>query len=177
MQGRIGWDEIFSTPETVKDTVKFWLDNIDRFNGRRWWPRPIGIEVKVDASGVGFGGNIQTTSAGRVPFAGTFTEDQAKTSSTEREVLGYGAALEVIAQQSREDVNGSAVLLYEDNQGAISVLNKLRSRNPGINKTLQKVCNLCCRNEFDLVAKWVPKEDELSRQPHPSDWGLSLETF
>jgi hypothetical protein len=46
--GKLSWDQVFPTTETVKETAIFWRDNIGQFNGRRWWPRNIGIQVEVD---------------------------------------------------------------------------------------------------------------------------------
>jgi hypothetical protein len=43
-------------------TAEFWLTNIDRLNGRKWWPRKIGLQVRIDVSNVGFGGNFQLDS-------------------------------------------------------------------------------------------------------------------
>jgi hypothetical protein len=40
------------------------------------------------------------------------------------------------------------------------------------------VFQLCCEKDFDVIAKWIPREDlmeadEMSRRPDPSDWGIS----
>jgi hypothetical protein len=72
----------------------------------------------------------------------------------------------------------TTLLLTGDNQGAISVLNKLRSPVAGINDLLKEVFDLCTENNCDLVARWTPREnlmaeDDLSRRPDPSDWGIS----
>jgi hypothetical protein len=32
MKGEASWDNIFPTPEVVKQTIQFWLDNLDRFS-------------------------------------------------------------------------------------------------------------------------------------------------
>jgi hypothetical protein len=58
MQGKVSWDTIFPTAESVRDTAHFWLDNLDRLNGRRWWPRKVGLRVSVDASNLGYGGTF-----------------------------------------------------------------------------------------------------------------------
>jgi hypothetical protein len=31
MHGKVAWDVVFPTPESVKETARFWLDNLDRF--------------------------------------------------------------------------------------------------------------------------------------------------
>jgi hypothetical protein len=182
MQGKVSWDQVFPTPQSVSEIASFWLANLDRFNGRRWWPRPVQVEVTVDASGVGFGGAFTTGPHQRIPFSETFTSEQTLKSSTEREIRGYTEALLVIAQHFPENLKGASVLLYGDNQGAISDLNKLRSSVPGIQENLKRVFGLCCEFDFDLVAKWIPKEelteaDELSRKPDTSDWAISQATY
>jgi hypothetical protein len=178
MKGRASWDEIFPTPEAVKKTARFWLQNLDRFNGRRWWPHPINVEVSADASGIGYGGRIRLAANAEIPFTGTFTETQGASSSTARKIRGYGAALKIITEHLGTDLRDSAILLYGDNQGAISTLNKLRSPVPEIQEILQEVFRLCFEFKFDLVARWKPRdqleeEDALLRQPDSSDWAIS----
>jgi hypothetical protein len=61
-------------------------------------------------------------------------------------------------------------------------LNKLRSPVPEIHGLLQHVFHLCAEFDFDLLAKWIPREDltkadALSREPDPSDWALSSPLF
>jgi hypothetical protein len=173
LRGKQSWDEIFWTPDDIRRVALFWKDHIEGFNGRRWWPKTVQVRAAVDASGVGFGGTLRVKDKEPIPFWGTFPEKHAEESSTAREVRGYAAALEVVAQHFTNDIKGAAVLLEGDNQGAISALNHLRSPNQGINQTLQTVFNLCCNGDFDVIAKWVPRDnpteaDELSRRPDPS---------
>jgi hypothetical protein len=97
MQGRTSWDAVFPTPEAVVKTARFWLDNLDKFNGRRWWPRATSVMLAVDASGIGYGGQITLPGKEALKFTGTFLEAQAGSSSTEREVIGYVAGLAVAA--------------------------------------------------------------------------------
>lgn len=116
------------------------------------------------------------------PFVGTFTAAQSASSSTAREMRGYAAALQIIVQQFPNRVKGSAVLLRGDNQGAIMDLQKFKSPVPEIHQILEEVFRLCCQYDFDLVARWIPREeldeaDALSRQPDGSDWALSPELF
>jgi hypothetical protein len=172
------WDQVFATPQAVKEAASFWLDHIEQFNGRHWWSRPVEIRASVDASGVGFGGVLQMGTEEPVPFMGIVPVEQTVESSTAREIRGYAVALSVAAQQFPDQLRGTSILLEGDNQGAMSVLNHLRSPNRGINRSLQQVFQLCCEMNFDVLAKWIPREnlteaDELSRRPDPSDWGLA----
>jgi hypothetical protein len=178
LNGKESWDQVFATPQEVRVAASFWLEHLDRFNGRNWWPNPVEIRTTVDASGVIFGGTLQVGVADPISFTGTFPAEQIAESSTARKLRGYEAALSVATQQFPSQLRGTSVLLEGDNQGAISALNHLRSPNPGINSTLQRIFQLCCEMNFDVLAKWILREnlmeaDELSRRPDPSDWGLA----
>jgi hypothetical protein len=178
LKGKQSRDEIFPHPESVKEAAKFWLNNIDRFNGHKWWPQAVVVRTSVDASAIGYGGFVGVGSKPHVPFMGTFSAKEMGQSSTAREVHGYAAALEAAAQQFPDKVRGAAMLLEGYNQGAISALNHLRSPIAEINQVPRKVFRLCCEEQMDVIAKWIPREnleqaDALSRLPDPSDWGLS----
>lgn len=56
IKGSATWDALFPNPVEVRQTLQFWLSNVDNFNGRPWWPRQVALHTTVDASGVGFGG-------------------------------------------------------------------------------------------------------------------------
>jgi hypothetical protein len=182
MTGDSNWDTVFPTTDAVRKTAEFWLQNLDSFNGRRWWPRPIELRLEVDASGVGFGGTLTTNKLVKIPFLGTFTEAQARQSSTAREMRGYAAAIDAATKQLPDVIRGSSILLIGDNQGAIPALNQLRSSVPEIHESLEKVFQLCLQHDFDIVASWVPRDnlaeaDELSRRPDASDWGINQSIF
>jgi hypothetical protein len=155
------------------------MDNyIDQFNERRWWERPVQLKVEVDTSRVGFGGVISSENQERIEVRGTLTKAQIEQSSTARELRGYKGALEVITQKILERIQGSSVLLLGDNQGAVSALRNLRSSVPEMHLTVQHIFQLCTEFDFDIVARWIPREnlteaDELSRQPDAADWGLA----
>jgi hypothetical protein len=178
LRGKESWDQIFPTPDDVRQVAHFWKDHLESFNGRQWWPKPVQVRAAIDALGVGFGGTLRVKDMEPIPFWGTFSAEHVAESSTAREVRGYAAALEVVARHFADEVRGAAVLLEGDNQGAISALNHLRSPNQGINETLRTVFNICCDGNFDVVAKWVPRDDlteadELLRRLDSSDWGLA----
>jgi hypothetical protein len=177
MQGQVSWDEIFPSPESVRETANFWLNNINRFNGRRWWPRATSVSVRVDASEVGYGGWIEVAGKESIPFSRIFTERQAEFSSTEREVIGYVAGLAVATQQFPAELTDKSVLVLVDNQGGISAINRMRSSVPMICSALKKALELCAALNFDITARWIPREeneaaDALSRELDASDWGI-----
>jgi hypothetical protein len=141
----------------------------------------VALKTVTDASGVGFGGFLQVGGQ-EIPFAGTFTSQQASASSTEREVRGYAAALAVAAQKFPEKLSGASILIEGDNQGAVSAVNHFRSHVPEINEILKGMFEISAELKSDVIAKWIPREnfteaDALSRLPDPSDWGISAEVF
>jgi hypothetical protein len=141
----------------------------------------VALKTVLDASGVGFGGFIQVGGQ-EIPFAGTFTEQQANASRTEREVRGYAAALAIAAQMFPENLSGASILIEGDNQGAVLAVNHFRSHVPKINEILKAMFKISAELRSDVIAKWIPREnlveaDALSCLRDPSDWGISAEVF
>lgn len=174
MKGQESWDSVFPNPAAVSKTLQFWLTHLDSFNGKAWWPRPIQIKAVVDASGVGYGGLIQIPGQEDVSFTGTFSPELASALSTLREVLGYVAAVEVVAGSFPESLRASSMLITGDNQGAVSCINNLRSPILGINQALRQLFDLCVANQCDVQAQSVPRDridvaDGLPRSPDASD--------
>ncbi|GAQ85469.1 reverse transcriptase [Klebsormidium nitens] len=182
MQGRISWDAIFATPQAAKDAAKLFLERLDDWNGRRWFPRQIRIEAASDASDFGFGGSFYI--AGSPPFhlAGSLTETEVHQSSTAREMIGFLRILQQAVQRHRPLLSGAAVLLVGDNQGAVAAVNNFRSSASDVNAALQGIFKLCSEADFDVLAQWKPRielaeQDALSRVPDASDWGLTPKVF
>lgn len=109
LSGKEGWDTLFPSPREVKETAKFWIANLRRFNGRRWWPRNVAVTVEVDASEVGYGGFAITPKGAKLELAGTFNQTESETSSTEREVRGYVAAIELVGQEAPREIKDSSL--------------------------------------------------------------------
>jgi hypothetical protein len=177
-------DGILSSPNPaeVRRTLQFWLDNIDAFNGRPWWPRPVALRATVDASGVGFDDVLASPQSSPVPFQGTFTEAEAGGSSTLREILGYVGAVQMAAQIRPELLAEASISITGDKQGAISCINNLRSPVGPINEALQRLFDVSARLQCDIIGQWVPREmieeaDAQSREPDATDWRLAPELF
>ncbi|GAQ90096.1 hypothetical protein KFL_005990025 [Klebsormidium nitens] len=182
LSGKETWDELFPTPSAVAETAAFWLNNLDEWNGRRWWPRPAAVRAQVDASEVGFGGWAELPDGRKLEVGGTFTKGQAGASSAEREVIGYAKMMEVITEKVPSAVTEKAVILTGDSQAGLAAVGRFRSSVPLIRSALKRVLELCAKFRFDLVTRWVPREelaeaDALSREPDASDWGISPSVF
>lgn len=180
--GKTSWDSVFPNPLAVQETAQFWLANLDRFNGRAWWPHPVRLTASVDASGVGFGGIISLPDGSDAPFNGTFSELQGGASSTLRELTGYVATVELAASRFPALLRGASILLTGDNQGAIAALNNLRSPVAAMNAQLRHLFDLSIELGCSVQGVWVPREqlteaDAISREPDASDWGISPALF
>lgn len=73
-------------------------------------------------------------------------------------------------------------MVVGDSQSGINALTKFRSSVPFINSALRKVVELAGAFDFDVTARWVPRDnlneaDALSREPDPGDWALSPDVF
>lgn len=180
ISGRLSWDALFPNQEAVRETATFWLQNVDRFNGRPWRPAPVALRAMVDASGLGYGGTLSVSGAEPMVFRGTFSTEVAGASSTARELTGYVAAVKAAADLHGEFLRGNSILITGDSQSATSDINNFRSSNPGINRLLRELFNLCLEAGCDVQARWVPRQhvalaDAISREPDASDWGLKPE--
>jgi hypothetical protein len=154
IKGSATWDTIFPNPSQVKSSLQFWLDNIDNFNGRPWWPNHVRLQAEVDASGVGFGGILSVPSQPPRSFLGTFNEQQARGSSTLREVLSYVGTVELAASSFPDELRNATILITGNNQGAISCVNNLRSPVLTINQELHRLFRISCSLQCDVLATW-----------------------
>ena len=159
LSGRESWDAIFPTPKAVQETAVYWLSRIDRWNGRRWWPRPVAVKAEIDASEVGFGGRVILPGNETLTVRGTFTGREAAQSSTEREVIGYARALEVITKFKPELIQGRSVLLIGDSQAGLAAVGKFRSTVPLIESALKEILELCAKSQCDVITRWVPRTE------------------
>jgi hypothetical protein len=180
MSGKEDWDFVFPNPQAVKTEAQMWKDNLDSWNGRRWWPRPCKLRLQIDASAVGYGGFIEAENLARVKVAGTFNQAEASESSAARETIGYVRAIQTACEQFPSHLHQASVLLLGDSQAALAAFRKFASSNAFIHDSLTTLFHLCARHKFDVIPRWIPREnlaeaDELSRRPDASDWGCTTE--
>lgn len=176
----IQWDDVFETPQAAKQTAELFLEKLPEWNGLRWLPRCVGVEAGSNASESGFGGTIQVPGAEKMTVVGALSEEEQAMSSTARETVAFLRVLTEARNRAGEALNGAAVLLLGDNQGAVRAVNVMNSRAPDVNVALRTMLQLCVEGDFDVVAQWKPRaelaeEDELSKFRDSSDWGLCAE--
>jgi hypothetical protein len=142
LQGKASWDEIFASSAEVKETVGIWLENLDTWNGRRWYAQPMSLTASSDASDFGFGGRVTLPDGSSVPVAGNLKESEIPMSSTAREVIGFLRLLEATAQMFPDQIKDSTIQVIGDNQGAVQAINQFRSKAIDISDALKKVFSL-----------------------------------
>jgi hypothetical protein len=179
MTGQESWDMHFpNRPEAVMQESRKWLDHIDGWNGRPWWPQPHRLTLSIDASALGYGGFIQREDGDRIQVAGTFSVKEGATSSAARECIGYVRAIQTASEVFASELHNSAILLIGDSQAALAALRKLASPIPLMHTELKRLYGICSEHKFDIIPRWIPRDylseaDELSRRPDALDWGLT----
>jgi hypothetical protein len=115
MRGAISWDVIFPSPLAVKEMAQLFLDNLESWNGRRWFPRPVILEAGSDASEFGFGGSILLPGGRTHLIAGQLSQEEMGMSSTAREVVAFLRVLEAAVQTEPDWMRDAAILIRGDN--------------------------------------------------------------
>ena len=113
IESRSYWDSTFVFSESLLQELKFWLQNIDSFQG---FPLRLTFctnsVLYTDASDFAFGGYIATLDG--MPVSGKFPESYLHSSSTFRELKAVFYVLHSYA----EKLSGQRVKVFVDNLGA-----------------------------------------------------------
>ncbi|XP_063416029.1 uncharacterized protein LOC134697676 [Mytilus trossulus] len=152
----------------------FWKNNVQLLMPVSLLPKANEVSIFSDASDVGAGGFIQNST--HVMYKSWTNLEKVK-SSTWREVKAIELCLVSFAQL----VCNSCVVVYTDNQNAVSVIEKGSKILELQNLTLS-IFNTCIVNCISINVKWIPREenekaDYLSRIVDIDDWGTSDEFF
>ncbi|KAK3743496.1 hypothetical protein QZH41_011509, partial [Actinostola sp. cb2023] len=111
-----GWDQVISLYPALVEELRFWLGNLDNFNGYAIRPPPLASTVIfTDASDVAFGGF--SASLDDTAVRGMWTSEDATQSSTYRELKAIYYVLLSYAVQ----LKSRRVVVKTDNQGAARI--------------------------------------------------------
>ena len=112
------WDGSVRASNEVRDEISFWIGNLDRVNGYHLAQTHAFTKVVYsDASDHGYGGYI-AEKLGNVIARGSFTEAEAGTSSTYRELLAVKQVLISLVNELKHE----SVLWYSDNWNVARIL-------------------------------------------------------
>jgi hypothetical protein len=81
------------------------------------------VEAGLDASEIGVGGTIKIPGRSELTVVATLSQTEREMSSTAREVIAFYQVLREAARQAGKALEGAAVLLSGDNQGAVRAIN------------------------------------------------------
>ncbi|KAK3703412.1 hypothetical protein QZH41_003907 [Actinostola sp. cb2023] len=118
-----GWDQVISLYPALVEELRFWLGNLDNFNGYAIRPPPLASTVIfTDASDVAFGGF--SASLDDTAVRGMWTSEDATQSSTYRELkaiyyvlLSYAVQLKsrrVVVKTDNQELFGARSGIFQD---------------------------------------------------------------
>jgi hypothetical protein len=174
------WDAKIDLDGLVKDEIKFWLDNIDKFNKHYCFPnhKPVVVDlIKGDASNTGCGSFLNELDN---VTARLFSEFERSTSSTWRELSNIQFSLWSFLPQ----IKNRSVKFLTDSQAAARIC-QVGSMNPVLQYFAHEIFNLCFQNLIDFKIHWIPRglnkdADAISRLADEidiDDWGITVDFF
>ena len=171
------WDGSIGLTREVREEMLFWLDSLDAVNGYRIKGMQACTKVVyTDASGHGYGGYV-VERLGEICAQGYFTEAEADTSSTYRELLGVKHVLVSLVDL----LHHQSVLWHSDNFNVARIL-EVGSPKQHLQELALQIFRICLRHDVKIVPVWVPREenelaDAISKHVDTDDWGIDEESF
>ena len=176
VNSRLFWNEKLCLTLEAREELGFWLESVEALNGRafRWTPSATRV-VFSDASDTGYGGYV--VQLGPHETTGIWSEDEAKQSSTWRELKAVDRVLESLACK----LEGQTVKWCTDNQNVVRIV-QYGSRKPHLQDGAMCIYERCLQLNIRLEMSWIPraeneKADYLSRIIDHDDWQVSPSLF
>ena len=171
------WDARVPVDDAVQGEVRFWLENLDKVNGYQIkHTHAFTRIVYSDASEHGYGGFIAQR-LGNVIAQGSFTRQEAGTSSTYRELLAVKQVLLSLVHQLKHE----SVLWHSDNCNVARIL-EVGSPKDHLQELALQIFSIRVKHDIKIIPCWIPREeneeaDSLSKYRDTDDWGIDFETF
>ena len=176
IESRVSWCDVLTVNEQAKCEIEFWISGLRNFNSQPIWHRPSAVRIVYsDASDTGYGGYM--VEHGPHVAHGQWTQEEAKLSSTLRELKAVRLVLESVADK----LQGARVRWFTDNQNVVRIL-EVGSRKYDLQEEVVRVFNLTLQYQIHLEPSWVPRvenqyADYLSRIVDYDDWKLNPGVF
>jgi hypothetical protein len=184
-----GWDRGVWNAPAYAALMSHIADSLRSMNGKAWDPRPVALEVHVDASESGIGmwffdltGSKRTWECVCAYPAEIEAEVRQVTfHSTAREAFGYYVVHLFIARiaELHEIVYGKCVKIINDNQSGVSSANRMTARDPLLFLYCLRQSVEAERHGYSVVMEWcrrseggMPRADGLSKPLEAGDVGL-----
>lgn len=170
------WDTAISLSPALLEELRFWLFNIDYFNGFAIRPpSSTAIIIFTDASDYAFGGH--STSLTEPAVRGMWLHEDVIKSSTFRELK----AILYVLMSYKDKLQSSKVVVKTDSQCAARIIS-VGSTKPHLQSLAMDIFQLCLNHNIALQAQWIPRTlneraDVLSRFIDPDDWSIHPSIF
>ena len=124
--------------------MKFWLNEISKFNGQHIWPKPSAVRVVYsDASATGYGG--YTVKHGTMVATGQWSMVDALQSSTWRELR----AVRQVLESFQTKLENERVRWFTDNQNVVRIV-QYGSRQPALQVEALKSFAVCVSHQAGM---------------------------
>ena len=156
--------------------LRFWLGQLEGFNGQNIWHSPSAIRVLYsDASDTGYGGYM--VEHGCYIAQDQWLPQEAKRSSTWRELR---AALKVL-QSLTSKLRNQRIRWFTDNQNVVRILS-VDSKNLLLQQEAIDIFNNSIKNQVRLEPEWIPREVNqqavyISHIVDSDNWSLHPDLF
>ena len=171
MTGSQGWDANMLLSELPLQDLKWWQQNLERANGRRWDLQRPSISMASDASESshaayqvsGSGSDAdQTEIRMEVAFTPEEMQQQAEHAlhSTLRELRAIRLALQVLRDSKPDSIRHSSIQWYTDSQAGAALLSAMKGDAQCLEE-VKRVYAIAMELDLDLVWQWRPRTHEL----------------
>jgi len=171
------WDSYRPLTTEVKSELTFWKSNLSAVNGLEFKTSPEITKICYsDASQYAYGGFI-VEKLNNVIAQGNFSNFEANTSSTYRELSAVKNVLSSLAHK----LKNNAVQWNSDNENVTRIINA-GSTKEYLQKLAIDIYNINVRNNIRLYPQWIPREknqiaDSISKSFDTDNWSIDNETF
>ena len=173
------WGCFVNVSEQVKTELKFWLNNLEKENGMHIFTETaLGHMSFSDASDTGCASVLMPCPQHeKLVVTKQFNEQEAATSSTERELLGVLHGLIAL----KDKLQGKAITWFTDCKNVARIVKRGSMKAYLLNLALA-IFHVAKQNKISLQVIWIPRyqneeADFWSRVRDFDDWGVSEEWF
>lgn len=186
MQGVLGWDELYPSPEAMRADLGLVLELMAKSTGRRWSLRSTIIQVVGDASETALAAFTPNGEWG-APMVIPFTSEELaavaenRWSSTARELSVLGKMITTMEEQRPGELRGKLLQYATDSQPGMQGLMRMKG-NANTFPIVREVRLLCAALDAELQVIWRPREhalqqiaDDWTKVEDESDWSVHPE--
>ena len=176
LNNRVAWcQKLLLTPEALEE-LKFWFNEVTKFNGQHIWPKPPAVRVIYsDASSTGFG--VYIVEHGNLIANGQWSAEETKSSSTWRELR----AVKLVLESFQSKLSNERIRWLTDNQNVVRIV-QYGSKNSTLQAEALAIFAICVNNRIHIEPEWIPREqnqlaDYYSRINDYDNWMLNPAVF